>query len=47
VGAALKGEMQELFAGDKIVYLPHSDYPVEIEGKTYYVMKTWEIIATF
>jgi co-chaperonin GroES (HSP10) len=47
VGAALKGEMQELVAGDKIVYLPHSDYPVEIEGKTYYVMKTWEIIATF
>jgi len=46
-GKPMKGEDQELFPGDKIIYLPHSDYNVEIEGKTYYVMKYWEIIAKF
>lgn len=47
VGSAMKGETMELVTGDKIIYLPHADYEVEIEDKKYYVMKYWEIIAKF
>lgn len=42
-----KGEKRELEVGDNVVYLPHSDYEMEIEGKKYYVMKYWEIIAKY
>lgn len=42
-----KGEKRELEVGDNIIYLPHSDYEMEIEGKKYYVMKYWEIIAKY
>lgn len=46
-GNPFKGEKRELEVGDNVVYLPHSDYEMEIEGKKYYVMKYWEIIAKY
>lgn len=47
VCSPMKGELVELEPGDKIVYLPYADYEVEIEGRFYYVMKYWEVLAKY
>lgn len=45
VCSPIKGESVDLVPGDKIIYIPNADYEVEIEGKKYYVMKYWDILA--
>lgn len=45
VCSPIKGESVDLIPGDKIIYIPNADYEVEIEGKKYYVMKYWDILA--
>jgi co-chaperonin GroES (HSP10) len=37
----------ELRSGDHILYTIDSDFENEIEGKKYYVMKSWDVFATF
>lgn len=41
----MKGEKIAVIPGDKIIYNIHADFEVEIEGKKYYVMKYWDILA--
>lgn len=43
IGAALRGHVREVNPGDKIVYSKNSDWPVKVEGKTYFCMKQWDI----
>ncbi len=45
VGSPMKEESTDIEQGDKVIYLPHADFEVEIEGKTYYAMRYWEIIG--
>jgi co-chaperonin GroES (HSP10) len=41
----MQGDIMELEPGNKILYAPHADWEVEIEGTKYYVMKYWDIEA--
>jgi co-chaperonin GroES (HSP10) len=41
----MKGEEIGFGVGDTIVYAPHADWEVEIEGKKFYVMRYWDVEA--
>jgi co-chaperonin GroES (HSP10) len=45
VCSPMKGEETGLKPGDKIIYIQHADWEIDIEGKTFYVMKYWDILA--
>jgi co-chaperonin GroES (HSP10) len=45
VCSPMQGDNIDVEVGDTILYAPHSDWEVEIEGVTYYVMKYWDIEA--
>jgi len=45
VCSPMKGENIDFNVGDTIIYAPHADWEVEIEGKKYYVMRYWDIEA--
>jgi co-chaperonin GroES (HSP10) len=41
----LKGDTVDFEPGDKIIYIKHADWEVTIEGKVYFCMKYWDVIA--
>lgn len=45
VCSPMKGEETELVSGDKIIYIEHADWELEIEGKKYFIMKYWDVLA--
>ncbi len=45
VCSPMNGDIMDISAGDKVIYKPHADWEVEIEGVKFYVIKYWDIEA--
>jgi co-chaperonin GroES (HSP10) len=45
VSSPLKGDTIDFKPGDRIIYIKHADWEVTVEGKVYFCMKYWDVIA--